>query len=92
MTCSGGGYIASPWLPQCLGFTFKVVRGLSAFAPCLEHVRAGVGGGGSVANALLIDHDSVGNYTLPLDHSVPVRSDICQLGCHGESCAYMWRT
>ena len=26
-----------------------VVRGSSAFAPCLEHVRAG--GGGSVANA-----------------------------------------
>ena len=45
-----------------------------------------------VANALLIDHDSVGNYTSPLDHSVIVPSDICQLGCHGESCAYMWRT
>ena len=45
-----------------------------------------------VANALLIDHDSVGNYTLPLDHYVLVRSDICQLGCHGESCTYMWRT
>ena len=24
-------------------------------------------------------HDSVGDYTLPLDHSVLVRSDICQL-------------
>ena len=52
----------------------------------------GGGGGGSVANALLIDHDSVGNYTLPLDHSVLVWSDICQLGCHGESWACVWRT
>ena len=34
-----------------MGFTCKVVRGSSAFTPCLEHVRAG-GGGGSVANAL----------------------------------------
>ena len=33
-----------------MGFTCQVVRGFSAFAPCLEHVRAG-GGGGSVANA-----------------------------------------
>ena len=32
-----------------MGFTCQVARGLSAFAPCLEHVRAG--GGGSVANA-----------------------------------------
>ena len=36
-----------------MGFTCKVVRGLSAFTPCLEHVRAGGGGGGSVANALV---------------------------------------
>ena len=36
-----------------MGFTCKVVRGSSAFTPCLEHVRAGWGGGGgSVANAL----------------------------------------
>ena len=34
-----------------MGFTCQVVRGSSAFTPCLEHVRAGVGGG-SVANAL----------------------------------------
>ena len=34
-----------------MGFTCKVVRGFSAFAPCLELVRAGGGGGGSVANA-----------------------------------------
>ena len=33
-----------------MGFTCKVVRGSSAFAPCLEHFRAG--GGGSVANTL----------------------------------------
>ena len=32
-------------------FTCQVVRGSSAFTPCLEHVHAG-GGGGSVANAL----------------------------------------
>ena len=52
MTCSGGGYwldVASLWLPHCMGFTCKVVRGSSAFTHCLEHVRAG---GGSVANAL----------------------------------------
>ena len=36
-----------------MGFTCKVVRGSSAFTPCLEHVRAGGGGGGSVANALI---------------------------------------
>ena len=30
-----------------MGFTSKVVRGLGTFAPCLEHVRAG-GGGGAV--------------------------------------------
>ena len=52
-----------------MGFTCKVARGFSAFAPCLEHVRAG-GGGGSVANALFNGHECVGNYTLPLDHSV----------------------
>ena len=31
----------------------------------------------------------VGNYTLPLDHSVLVLSDRCQLGYHGESWAYV---
>ena len=48
-----------------LGFACQVVRGLSAFAPCLEHVCAGgwgVGGGGSVANAGFMIHDSVRNY------------------------------
>ena len=44
-----------------LGFASQVVRGFSAFAPCLEHVCAG-GGGGSVANAGFIIHDGVGNY------------------------------
>ena len=29
-----------------LGYTCQVVRGFSAFAPCLEHVCAGRGGGG----------------------------------------------
>ena len=31
-----------------MGFTCEVVRGFGMIAPCLEHVRAG-GGGGSVA-------------------------------------------
>ena len=34
-----------------MGFTCNVVRGFSAFTPCLEHVPAG--GGGSVDNALV---------------------------------------
>ena len=37
------GVLASLWLPHCMGFTCKVVRGSSAFTPCLEHVRAGGG-------------------------------------------------
>ena len=44
-----------------LGFACQVVRGFSAFAPCLEHICAG-GGGGSVVNACFMIHDSVGNY------------------------------
>ena len=43
-----------------LGFACQVVRGFSAFAPCLEHVCAG--GGGSVANVGFRIHDGVGNY------------------------------
>ena len=43
-----------------LGFTCQVVRGFSAFAPCLEHVCAG--GGDSAANAGFMIHDSVWNY------------------------------
>ena len=66
-----------------MGFTCKVVRGFSAFAPCLEHVRAG---GGSVANALFHVYVGVGDCALHLDHSVLVRSDICHLGCHGGTC------
>ena len=31
--------------PQLYGVTCQVVRGSSAFTPCLEHVRAGGGGG-----------------------------------------------
>ena len=31
-----------------MGFTSNVVRGFSIFTPCLEHVRAGWGGGGVV--------------------------------------------
>ena len=52
----------------------------------------GGGGGGSVANALLHVHECVGNYTLPLDHTVLVQSDICQLGYHGGTWDYVWST
>ena len=71
-----------------MGFTCKVVRGFSAFTPCLEHVCAG-GGGGSVANALFHVFVGVGNYTLHFDHSVLERSDICY---HGDMWDYVWRT
>ena len=37
------------WLPQCWGLPAKQLVGFPSFAPCLEHVCAG-GGGGSVAN------------------------------------------
>ena len=33
-----------------LGYTYQAVRGFPTFAPCLEHICAGGGGGGSVAN------------------------------------------
>ena len=56
----------------------------------VKHVCAGGGGeGGSVANAGLMVHDSVGNYVLPLIHSVLVPSDRRQFGCHGETWAYV---
>ena len=45
-----------------------------------------------VANALFYVYIGVGDYTLPLDHSVLVRSDICHLGCHGDMWDYVWRT
>ena len=51
-----------------------------------------LGGGSSVANALFHVYAGVGNYTLPLDHSVLVRSDICQLGYHGDTWDYVWPT
>ena len=51
-----------------------------------------LGPGTCVANALFIVHECVGNYTLPLDHSVLVRSDICQLGYHGDPWDYVWST
>ena len=53
-----------------LGFACQILRGFGAFAPCLEHVCAAGGGGGSVANAGLIIHDSVEKYVLPSNHSV----------------------
>ena len=49
----------------------------------------GGGGRGSVANALFSCYDSVGDYTLPLDHSILVRSDIRQLGCHRDMWVYV---
>ena len=44
-----------------------------------------------VANALFRVCAGVGDYTLPLDHSVLVRSDICHLGCHGDMWDYVFR-
>ena len=73
-----------------LGFACQIVRGFSAFVPCLEHVCAG--GGGSVANAGLMIHDGIGKYVLSSNHSVLVLSDRCQFGCHGEACERMGRT
>ena len=42
-----------------------------------------------VANALFHVYVCVGDYTLPLDHSVLVRSDICHLGYHGDTWDYV---
>ena len=47
-----------------LGFTCQAVRGFPTFAPCLEHVCAG-GGGGSVANEGLVLYIG-GDYSLHL--------------------------
>ena len=52
----------------------------------------GGGGGGSVANALFHVYVCIGDYTLPLDHSVLVQSDICHLGYHGDTWDYVWFT
>ena len=46
----------------------------------------------SVANALFHVYVGVGDYTLPLDHSLLVRSDICHLGYHGDTWDYVWCT
>ena len=69
-----GGWLASLWLPHCVGFTCKVVRGSSALTPCLEHVRAG--GRGECYKCTISCICMFGDYTLPLDHLVLVRSDI----------------
>ena len=80
-----------------LGSACHVVRVFCAFAPCLEHVYAG--GGGSVENYGFMIHDGVVSYMrfcitpylypYILHHSVLVsvlvRSDRCQIGCHGET-------
>ena len=49
-------------------------------------------GGTLVANALFHLYVGVGDYTLPLDHSVLVRSNICHLGYHGDTWDYVWCT
>ena len=36
----------SSWLPQCWGLPVKQLGVFPSFAPCLEHVCAGGGGGG----------------------------------------------
>ena len=43
LTCSGGLVDSFSLVASLLGFTCQVVRGVGAFAPCLEHVRAGGG-------------------------------------------------
>ena len=48
-----------------LGFTCQAVRGFPTFAPCLEHVCAG-GGGGSVAIVGLVLVYLMGLYITPL--------------------------
>ena len=45
--------------------------------------------GAYVANALFHVYVCVGDYTLPLDHSVLVRSN---LGYHGDAWDYVWST
>ena len=52
-----------------LGCTCQVVRGFHTFAPCLEHICAGWGGGGggSVANVGFMLHYSGGDYSFTSD-------------------------
>ena len=45
-----------------------------------------------VANALFHVYVGVGDYTLPLDYFLLVRSDICHLGYHGDTWDYVWCT
>ena len=52
-------------LPQCWGLPVKQSGVFPTFAPCLEHVCAGGGGGGSVANEGLGLHIG-GDYSLHL--------------------------
>ena len=60
-----------------MGFTCKVVRGSSAFTPCLDYTfMLGGGGGGSLDKCTISCICMFGDYTFPLDHSVRVRSDI----------------
>ena len=46
--------MASLLVASMMGFTCQAVRGFPTFAPCLEHVWAGGGGEGSVANEGLV--------------------------------------
>ena len=77
-----------------MGFTCQVVRGSSAFTPCLEHVRAEGGGGGSVANALFHVMKAWVLYFPPssLCTCTVVQSGICHFRCHRDMRVYMWRT
>ena len=48
-----------------LGCTCQVVRGFHTFAPCLEHICAG--GGGGVANVGFMLHYIGGDYSFTSD-------------------------
>ena len=45
-----------------------------------------------VTNSLFHVYVCIGDYTLPLDHSALVRSDICHLGYHGDMWDFVWST
>ena len=55
-----------------LGFTCQAVSGFTTFAPCLEHVCAGGGGGGSVENESFVLYIG-GYYSLRLECYVLVQ-------------------
>ena len=75
-----------------MGFTCQVVRGSSVFIPCLEHVRAGGGGGGSVANALFHVLKALCIVFSPYITLYLHRVASDTLGCHRDMRGYVWRT